>query len=74
MVAENETGVVITNKDIYTELLKVKEAVTAMSPQAAQITDHEARLRSLEKWKYGLPASIGLAIAAILDVIFGGKH
>jgi hypothetical protein len=30
MAENSENGVVITNKDIYTELLKVKEALTGM--------------------------------------------
>lgn len=74
-MAENgENGVVITNKDIYTELLKVKEALTAMSPQAEQLRDHELRLRSVERWKYALPASIASSATAITIAILESHH
>lgn len=71
---ENNNGVVISNKDIYTELLKVKEAVTAMNPQANQLQDHETRLRSVERWKYAMPASIVLALVAVVQGIMDHMH
>lgn len=30
----------------------------------ADIADHETRIRTVEKWKYGVPASILMALAA----------
>jgi hypothetical protein len=66
--------VVITNKDIYTELLKVKEAVSAMSPQALTIADHENRIRSVEKWKYSMPASLTASAIAIATAWIEGRH
>lgn len=30
--------------------------------------DHETRVRSLEKWKYGIPAA---AVSGVLAVLFG---
>jgi hypothetical protein len=74
MAENSENGVVITNKDIYTELLKVKEALTGMSPQAAMLTDHEQRVRSLERWKYGLPASIASSAIAVTVAILETRH
>lgn len=39
----------------------------------AEIADHEARLRSLERWKWGLPVSvIGATVATILTLLHGG--
>lgn len=34
--------------------------------------DHETRLRSLERWKYALPASFFGTLVAALVAIFGG--
>jgi len=60
-------GVVeITNREIYNELVKVKEVVVSMSNQAGQIADHETRIRAVEKWKYTLPASISSSVIAII--------
>lgn len=74
-MAENgENGVVITNKDIYTELLKVKEALTGLAPQAEQLRDHEQRIRSVERWKHGLPASIITSLIAIITSLLEGYH
>jgi hypothetical protein len=33
-------------------------------------TDHEVRLRGLEKWRYALPTSIVLALASVMAQIF----
>ena len=74
MSENGEHGVVITNKDIYTEVLKMKEALSLMTPQGQMLTDHEARLRSVEKWKYGLPASISTSVIAAAIALLDGKH
>lgn len=89
-MAENDQhGVIITNKDIYTEVLKMKEALSAMIPQAKRLDDHEERLRtlesvvppdveqrvrSIERWKYAMPASIGAGIVSIIQGILDGHH
>jgi hypothetical protein len=33
-------------------------------------TDHEVRIRGLEKWRYALPTSIALALASVGAQIF----
>lgn len=73
MADENNGGVTISNAVIYAELLGVKEAVTKMSNQAAQLSDHETRLRSVERWKYALPVSIVTSTTAIVIAIMETK-
>jgi hypothetical protein len=73
-VTEEAGGVVITNKDIYTEVVKMKEAVTAMAPLALTAADHETRIRSLEKWKYALPASLVAGGIGLYQSVWGARH
>jgi hypothetical protein len=75
MTQSSESGaVVVTNKDIYDQLMQVKEKLIEMSPQGQMLTDHEARLRSVEKWKYGLPASISTSVIAAAIALLDGRH
>ena len=37
----------------------------------ANFTDHETRLRTLEKWKYALPVAFLGTLSAALAAIFG---
>lgn len=75
-MADNGGGVVtITNRDIYNKLIKVEETVNAMAPQAGRLDDHENRLRTVERWKYALPASIGgTVLSVVLAIVLGGNH
>lgn len=70
--------VVITNREIYNELLQVKGVVQIMGGQATQLGDHENRIRKLEAWRYALPSTLILALAslasAILIPLLGGTH
>ena len=67
----------VTPKDIYREVVRLvghMEGINARNKAADELhKDHEARLRMLERWRYGMPASIilglgsaGIAIASIL--------
>ena len=59
MTDEHEVG--ITVKDVWIEVRHLRDMVTLMTPQAAQLADHETRLRSTERWRYSLPVSLLLA-------------
>jgi hypothetical protein len=70
---ESEGGVFITTKDIYDEVKEmrddVKEVVDLLRDTVTDVRDHESRIRSLERWKYALPASLFLALAGLADHI-----
>lgn len=57
-----EPAVKVSLADVYAELQKLKEAVIALTPQAQTLSDHETRLRQLERWKYALPISLVVTI------------
>jgi predicted NAD/FAD-dependent oxidoreductase len=61
-------GFLITSRDVYDQLVKLTHAVQAMEPNTEKLTDHEARLRSVERWRYALPASMA-SMASVLTAI-----
>ena len=72
-----EGAVVITNREIYNELLQVKGVVQIMGGQATQLGDHENRIRKLEAWRYALPSTLLLAISSLAVALIGileGTH
>lgn len=73
-MADEPTNVSITLRDVYDELRKLHDQVASMTPQGKTISDHESRLRSLERWKYALPGSLLLAIASICIAILEVHH
>lgn len=81
-------AVVITTKDIYDKLVDVEKVMSTMAPQGQQLLDHETRLRtteacipkdlevrlrSLEKWKWGLPPTALTAAYAIAQALLGHR-
>lgn len=63
-MADPPAVVTITLADVYLELRQLRQQVSEMTPQAAQVTDHETRLRALERWRYALPTAILFALAS----------
>lgn len=61
--------------EIRTDLKSLNAKVDALDGVEGDIQDYETRLRSLERWKYGIPFS-GLAavIAALIAVLERGGH
>jgi hypothetical protein len=59
----------ISAREIYDQLVGVREDVRGLVARdeatARVIADHETRLRSVERWKYGIPLATVSAIAAI---------
>lgn len=70
---QQENGVIVSLKDIYVVVRRLEDSVNAMTPHGQQIGDHESRLRSLERWKYSVPASLLAAVAAVI-VAATGHH
>jgi hypothetical protein len=51
--------------DMRVEVARLSTRVDAvLSQMPVQLTDHESRLRSLERWRYGIPVGAGAAITA----------
>lgn len=73
-MTEGSENVIITNKDIYAELMRIRDMVQSMQPQESVLRDHESRVRSLERWKYGLPASVAASVIAIVEQLIGSMH
>jgi hypothetical protein len=67
-------GVVISSREIYDEIVGMREDVRSLSQHNERVTetlaDHEDRIRGLERWKYALPVaavtSAGTLITAAL--------
>lgn len=66
-----DSATVITLREVYDEVMAVKATLSTQNVGALQrdLDDHEARIRSLEKWVWrasGLAALAGAGIAQIL--------
>lgn len=70
----------ITLDEIYRETLEVKTILQGMAERekaavarvdslAEDVTDHETRIRVLEKWKYAIPATSLLVIVEVIRSI-----
>ncbi|MEV0396718.1 hypothetical protein [Polymorphospora rubra] len=73
MTAPDPMGpVVITTRDIYDALIRLTETVQRLvskgDDHAADLADHEARLRALERGRWPLPAATVLISLAALAV------
>jgi hypothetical protein len=66
--------VVVTLKDVYLLLLELQKQVGAMQGSVGAVSDHESRIRSLEKWRYALPVSLAGATASIIVALYEGSH
>ena len=66
----HDDAVVITARDIYSVTLstagKVDALVAGMAQTAAQITDHETRLRRMEGRFFGVVGTLGLSAFALI--------
>lgn len=64
MTAPNQPPDLVSNRDIYIEVIKMQGLLSAVVERGQ---DHESRIRALEKWRWSLPGSyiIGLGSAAM---------
>lgn len=56
-----EGAVVITTGQMYQQLVDLTAAVAKLDgrlDKLDKVDDHEVRIRSLERWKYGLAAAV----------------
>lgn len=56
----------VTTKDLWMEIVKLRTDLGPTIQNAADVPDHENRLRSLERWRYGIPPAILGAIASVI--------
>jgi hypothetical protein len=72
----DEDKAVFTVKDIYLEVrelvIEVRRLTQHYDVSKAVNDDHEKRIRSLEVWRYGLPAAIITAVASIAITLLKG--
>lgn len=59
----------ITLHDIYGALLGVQSDVAEIKGQSKSITDHETRIRALEKWVWGAAGLGTVGGAALAQII-----
>lgn len=69
-MSDEPNGVYISLRDIYDELVKVKESVQSLANNVDSSKDiqkdQEERIRGLERWRYGLTVSAALGIISLI--------
>jgi hypothetical protein len=70
----DDNGVLVTTRDIYDQLVTLNQEVRTLSQTliqtVARADDHETRLRTLEQWRYALPASLLLGLGSLAAQFF----
>lgn len=67
-----DPGVRITNREIYSAVLQLKDAV---NPLPGQVSDHEVRIRAIEKYLWiwiGAAGVLGAGASQVVGRIFTG--
>lgn len=69
-----ESPAIITIREVYDEVMAVKSSLASQNVGALQrdVEDHEARIRSLEKWVWrasGLAALAGAGLSQVLGQV-----
>ena len=55
--------------DVYEQVIILREDVAYIKGTLENVNDHEQRIRWLEKWKWGLPATLLTSVLAAGTVI-----
>lgn len=70
-------GVTITPREIYDEIVGMRDDVRSLTQSsesvASELADHELRLRSIERWKYGVPVATLSGVVAVVAAFMPGK-
>ncbi|MDT0142801.1 hypothetical protein [Microbacterium sp. PRC9] len=61
----------VTMHDIYGLLLGLQNDVTELKGRTPTVTDHEARIRALEKWVWGAAGIAGIGAVVLSQVVNG---
>lgn len=66
--------VVVTLRDVYLEVRKLADTVGLISGQGLTLSDHEDRIRSLERWRYVLSGALVLSISGQTGQLIMSLH
>lgn len=65
-------GISVGFERIYDDLQTVKADVADIKAAVVpMVKDHEERIRSLEVWRYGIPAAVLVALVGLLVKVLG---
>ncbi|GAB7185937.1 hypothetical protein ATKI12_5768 [Kitasatospora sp. Ki12] len=73
-MGDDDLSVRVSPREIYDEIVGMRSDVRSLGEQTQevrdQLADHEARLRTLEAWKYALPiATLATVVGAVVQLL-----
>jgi hypothetical protein len=73
-VADEQLGIVtISAREIYDEIVGMRDDLRSLAQSRNDDTktldDHESRLRSVERWKYGIPVTAVASVVAVIEAL-----
>jgi hypothetical protein len=73
-MADEKLGVVtISAREIYDEIVGMREDVRSLAQSrhddSETLNDHENRIRSVERWKYGIPVTAVASVVAVIEAL-----
>ncbi|MEU7168398.1 hypothetical protein AB0A70_27775 [Streptomyces morookaense] len=70
MSERDSLGVSISAREIYDQIVGLRDDVRSLTQTqtttAAELADHETRLRALERWRYAAPVAGASALGAVV--------
>lgn len=73
-MADEQLGIVtISAREIYDEIVGMRDDLRSLAQSRNDDTktldDHENRLRSVERWKYGIPVTAVASVVAVIEAL-----
>lgn len=73
-MADEQLGTVtISAREIYDEIVGMRDDLRSLAQSRNDDTktldDHETRLRSVERWKYGIPVTAVASVVAVIEAL-----
>lgn len=62
-------GFTVSLRDVYDQLVRLTGEVRGMAGQRETLSDHEQRIRGLERWRYALPVALVSAGGSVVITI-----
>jgi hypothetical protein len=60
--------------DVFAKQIEMQTSLAVIQEQLKHIPDHENRIRSLEKWRYGMPLTLLISIGSLGIGAYGWLH